>query len=483
MTKKRKWIWSLTILGICAISIITIVPLVLTTQSNNQVNNFSPKKEVPVVYYDDKATPITNGSYSFSTYDSKNDSINISNGPTNTTPSNGVESNAQLTTNYLYNEYESNQAKNTVGINFYSNDLNVHSATAWILDYKLTDDGSYPLTWYFAMNAHAIQYLKVPNDTITPERYETNSQWNNTEYIEFVNLTDFSLNKNFDSTSYQQTKLKAIDENGNSIAKTIFIGNDFLKTSPSMFSNDSRWEHAEEYADFAVMEITFENEQQAKSITNDYFDNKDNQFKYLKQSFLAHPEKIESNDYSLVGFYNDKSNSSETNDLGITVSKQKNPSQNEQKTLSSLSSTPYYNSYTNTIGMFDPVISFSYYSYQYVENIDQNLSKTFIPWGLMYPIDYGNLSNSSEGAMMVDSKDYTYRIHFLSDQDASVGLVQALYCEGFNYQGTFGKYNLDGYDLIDGGFANQKKSYRDGLIQLYGNENIKTNLYPNGVNR
>lgn len=84
---------------------------------------------------------------------------------------------------------------------------------------------------------------------------------------------------------------------------------------------------------------------------------------------------------------------------------------------------------------------------------------------------------------MNDSDGYTYGIHFASDQNASIGLVSALYCEGFDYQGSFGKYNLDGYDLIDGGFINQKKSYKDSLIQLYGNQNIKTNLYPNGINR
>lgn len=224
-----------------------------------------------------------------------------------------------------------------------------------------------------------------------------------------------------------------------------------------MFSNNSKWQQTEEYADFAVLEITFKNEQQEKTVTSNYFNNKDNQFKYKKESFLAHPKNIKANEYSLVGFYNNQASQSQnTNNLEITINKQINPNEEEQKTLSNLANSPFYNSYPNIKGAFDPVISLSYYDYEYIENISQNLYKTYIPWGLMYPINYGNLPNFSIGSMMNDSDGYTYGIHFASDQNTSIGLVQALYCEGFDYQGSFGKYNLDGYDLINGGFINQK---------------------------
>ena len=86
---------------------------------------------------------------------------------------------------------------------------------------------------------------------------------------------------------------------------------------------------------------------------------------------------------------------------------------------------------------------------------------------------------------MVDKDGWTMGIHFAGDFKASTGFTSALYSEGFDYQGAFGKYNLQGYDLIDGNrdgnHPNQKHSYRTNILKIYG-DNVKTNLYPNGFN-
>ncbi|MBR3347942.1 MAG: hypothetical protein IKG36_00810, partial [Mycoplasmataceae bacterium] len=93
-----------------------------------------------------------------------------------------------------------------------------------------------------------------------------------------------------------------------------------------------------------------------------------------------------------------------------------------------------------------------------------------------------NLGEGSSGCMLMDKDGYTWGIHFGGDPNAQVGISVALYCEGFNYGGKFGKYNLEGYDLIEGGFPNQKTSYKQNLKKLYDGQNIKTKLFPNGLN-
>lgn len=111
MNKKIKKIWMKINFKICTISN-TIVPIILITISmisKNTNHSSNSNVNIPIAHYKNKVTPISDWSYSFSTYDAKNDSINILNGSTNTSPSSGIESNAQLSTNYLYNEYESNQ--------------------------------------------------------------------------------------------------------------------------------------------------------------------------------------------------------------------------------------------------------------------------------------------------------------------------------------------------------------------------------------
>ncbi len=500
---KKKAIFTLSLIGAFVLPVVTMIPICLYlinnkfsntpisdgTSQDKPINPDNPNvPDVPSnsdgsIKYENKVNPITDGSYAFSTYDKVNDSINYSIGPTNVPPSSGVESAINLTRGYLYSDLQALQAKRTLGINFLHS-TGINSGTAWILDYKLTSDNSYPLTWYFGTNAHVLDNLKVPNDTISPERYEKNDSTYNTQFVEFVTLNDFTLDQEMGNSSgkyYTRTKINPIDGNNNTRAKTVFIGNDYLKTSPSMYSKTERWQKYEEYADFAVMEFTFDNVEQARLITHNYADNIDNQFKYKKESLLAKQENIKSDNYSIVGFPAVINNPY----LSTIAINRPAPVPLEQKRIgSNLGTSPYYNSYYDKKGAFDAALSLSYFGYSYEISKSEFIEEYYLSWGLMYPCDYSHLSAGSSGSLFIDLDGYALGVYFASDERASMGLVQALYSEGFDYQGSFGKYNLEGYDLIDGGFPNQKKSYRDGLIQLYGNSNdFKTNLYPNGINR
>lgn len=132
--------------------------------------------------------------------------------------------------------------------------------------------------------------------------------------------------------------------------------------------------------------------------------------------------------------------------------------------------------------MFDAAIGLSFFGYDYREAY--SLTTNYINWGLIYPVDYGSLGKGSSGSMLMDKEGYTMGIHYAADFPASTGFSIALYNEGFSYNGAFNKYNLEGYDLIngnvDGKFPNQRKSYRQSLKQLKG-ANFKTKLFPQGL--
>lgn len=61
-----------------------------------------------------------------------------------------------------------------------------------------------------------------------------------------------------------------------------------------------------------------------------------------------------------------------------------------------------------------------------------------------------------------------------------VGINFTLISEGYNYNGFYGSYNLQPYDLINGGYSNQKRSYKSQLNVLYPN-GLRTNIFKNGI--
>lgn len=264
----------------------------------------SPLNGIDKTYFKEKAKPIANaGSYSMATPGggwNQNSIIPSSSGPSRTAPSNGIAEDALINKKAFYNEQELKQSKRTVSLRF-SNGGASNMGTGWILNYKLTEDGSYPLTWYFGTNSHVIQNLKVKGDILTPERYENENEMMNTYVLDMRGIKNPQLNKEYSNSvddydsffsvgvfpKYDETKKMS------SNLKTIFIGNDYLKTSPSMFSTSPRWKNSEEYIDFAVLEVTFDTVEQAKTVTHDYANlNVNDQFKYKNESLLKNQNAI-----------------------------------------------------------------------------------------------------------------------------------------------------------------------------------------------
>lgn len=405
-----------------------------------------------------------------------------------------------------------------------SNDL---IGTCWILDYKLTDDGSYPLTWYFGTNAHVLDDLKVENDTNYPEKFgkydpnifdqtsqiQGNYRTQNTRWIDLWKLNYETIKPNeIISNSvgspdqfWTKTTVKMCDETKdtkwtgifkegyylkNPPAKTIFTGNDFLTASPKDSSTNSFSNH-EEYADFGVFELTFENEQQAREATNDYANwEKDKQFKYRESDLINNPENQTSKVYDLgfpqvgnSGAHASRTVSTNTNRILYDQGKT-DPNQG-------LSKSQHYNTWTHTYGAFDGHIAMPWFGYNY-EWVDNNASNSnpnnfskktrYATYGLIYGVNNGNMNAGSSGGLTIDENGYAIGVHFGSDNNAATGQSQAFYCGGYDYKGYYGNYNLPQYDLIRGGYPKQKNSYYDSLVKIYGKDpNFKTNLFPNGL--
>lgn len=439
--------------------------------------------------------------------------LSFQNDQTTTTPGSGIISHDSLLKGILPNEKYVKQSNISYALEM--NDGGKATGTTWILDYKLTNDNSYPTTWYFGTNTHVLDNLKIENDKLYPDRagvwkdnkftvYNTNSislyQVNNPQVDEkfnnFWGSTEDRWNKatielvtrNPDNGEQIQDSghWSGYYKNGNKKAKTIFLGNDFLKTSPKEFSNHSKWSNTEEYADFAVMELTFDSEEQARKITNNYADNKDNKFKYYTNDFISNLNLM-TNNYYVVGYpYAGE-------DWNLYVNKTNREYEQKNKNGGKPASSPNYNTFSfknGKSGIIDGAIGMPWFGsrYEYVDNndIDKNYKKDkfYNTWGLLLSLDNAALQPGASGSLVMDDNGYAIGAFFSSDPTANTGQAQLFYSDGYSYKGYYGNYFLPSYDLIKGGKPLQNSSYFDGLVGWYGKDpNFKTNLFPNGLSQ
>ena len=464
-------------------------PYLSFTVGYNPIKSVSADNWTPAAdsYIKETATPFNDGRNYFSSQGSGADDINVSRGQGPTQPSSGVPDSAVLKTGTIYSDLEVKQLKNTFSIGFESFAGSYAFGTGWILDYQLPEQGEhYPTTFYIATNSHVAQNLKVANDVLTPERYEGEDiPFYNTSYVDLRTVKDPQIGKQYGDTSSSDDYLRVMVPAAQ--VRTVYIGNDYLSTSPSDFSkSNGNWATNEEYIDFSVLEIRFSSEEEAKQITQNYANEPDRHFKYKQESLLKATVDPLPKGYSVLGFPVVRQ-SSFWRPTALTSARPANfqlPSGQDKTTdLQDLSSSPFYNTFTNKTGMFDAALGLGFFGYNYRESYQVN--NWYVSSGLIYPLDYGSLGEGSSGSMMMDRDGYTTGIHFAADPKASTGFATALYSEGFNYNGAFKRYNLQGYDVIDGNrngkFPNQKTSYRTNMLKFYG-ENVKTNLYPHGFN-
>lgn len=429
-----------------------------------------------------------------------------------------------------------------------------------ILDYKKEDGQKYPLTWYFITNAHVLNRLLVANDYHPDSIYgrdedaynSYNRQYNTWSLVLTKIKNDVDLNnimpttgesrrdayydtirisvrtkssnlhnagKQLDqSNNYQiySDKLnnnQEVPKNAELNVKTVVFGTNVFEKKPGDFTEQEKYKNMEEILDFAIMELTFDNEDQAKLITGDWYKERQDAKNNQKQGTIISDtnllneqeyEKLAPNQFYGLGFpvsegeLNSTLNEYQNKQAWDTRKYSLSPHVNKDHELyfnrdlsnpklkdgGDLSWSRSYRSFINKPGLTDLFISNAYVSSGFIKvtKYDQH-SRTFketpyLFWGLGTLLD-----NFTAGAGMsgtgVYKDDKLYSLVFANDRLASTALTLNLRSYGHDYNGYYGKYSLPKYDLIYGS-KHQRKSYFQAMQQLYKGKNIKTYLFPNG---
>ncbi|WP_341491778.1 Ig-specific serine endopeptidase MIP [Mesomycoplasma ovipneumoniae] len=424
--------------------------------------------------------------------------------------------------------------------------------TAAILDFEKTENGSYPLKWFFITNAHVAASLRLANDTPSDKsqvwgrdesNYSEAFRQYNTWTITLTKLKNTtpihsklptSIGEGF-ATYYdsEEVRVKELDgtlyNNGrdgqyerNSLlvnktpekplnVRTIVIGTNALKSSPKDFSSQKVYQNIEEVLDFAVVEVNFDNEAQAKKMTQDYFEaaQQQNHYQGREENFLDPKiyEKIPPTDFYGFGWPSTQNESQRTLDRyenptdfanrRFQVSPwfnkpealyfNNNPEDKRWENGGEFAWSRSYRSFVNLPGITDyfitnPTLTSSYFEVYHAPNEKGEISSPYLISGQGFLIDNFASGGGVSGTSIRDSNEKIYGLQFASDNAASAAFVLALRSYGYDYKGYYGKYNLPAYDIIYGS-KNQFKSYFDAMLQLYGDKSdkkLKTNLFPNG---
>ncbi|AWX42572.1 Membrane-associated lipoprotein precursor [Metamycoplasma cloacale] len=122
-----------------------------------------------------------------------------------------------------------------------------------------------------------------------------------------------------------------------------------------------------------------------------------------------------------------------------------------------------------------------------VHNLKEKLSpyqgNEYLNYGLGFSLKSWSPLNGASGSSIRNLDNQILGINFAAEGGGNAGtsLIQSLRSSGHNYNKTFGKYNLEQYDLVYGGGRNQRNSYREALAEYYKNQNISTYLFGNNL--
>ncbi|MBG0730712.1 Ig-specific serine endopeptidase MIP [Mycoplasma sp. 'Moose RK'] len=434
-----------------------------------------------------------------------------------------------------------------------------HRGTLNIIDYKKENDGKYPLTWYFITNAHVLNRLQVANDYHSgkiygrdDDAYNTHNRQYNTWSIDFtkikssvglnnvmtttgesrkdtyydtVNLTVRTKSTNIHNAGKQldQSNYRVNDDkinNNQSIpadaelnVRTIVFGSNVFEKKPGDFTSQEKYKDIQELLDFAIMEVTFDNEEQAKKITKDWYeDHKDQKSKDKSSTITSDSDllnddqyqKLPANQFYGLGFplseaelkttldeFKNK-NAWDTRKYSVSPYVNKDnelyfnqDTENEKlKNGGDLAWSRSYRSFVNKPGLTDIFISTPFVSNGFIRITKFDNSKnqfTTVPylfWGLGTLLDNFTGGGGMSGTgIYKDNK--LYSLIFATDARASTAVSLNLRSYGNDYKGYYGSYNLPKYDLIYGS-KHQRKSYFQAMQQLYKDKGVKTYLFPNG---
>ncbi|EFF41622.1 Ig-specific serine endopeptidase MIP [Mycoplasmopsis alligatoris] len=109
-----------------------------------------------------------------------------------------------------------------------------------------------------------------------------------------------------------------------------------------------------------------------------------------------------------------------------------------------------------------------------------NFKNRYLSYGINYFLRHFAAGGGASGTSVRNQKNELVGIVHSSSQSARTSLASAFRSEGVTYNGYYGPYQMEEYDLIYGGGKNQRSSYREALQKLYG-DSYQTNLFDKGL--
>ncbi|EIN15086.1 Hypothetical protein, predicted lipoprotein [Mycoplasmopsis agalactiae 14628] len=414
------------------------------------------------------------------------------------------------------------------------------SGTMWIMDFMMPENGKGATKFYFGTNSHVAKGLTDKTTKFSMSRMNENVGVGShfrlndlddrfTRFL-FDNVDKDAINVIFQATDFldskpseflessQKEKFKGVEE----FMDFAVIEIDFEKILKNKNDNFSAISNRKNLTSTYSSKST---EDIVKLITNNYQSKTDKHVKFRADSYLKDYSKIDrpiildtkkadevkkfnnldslyilgypssTGDYFLENYIDEDQQKEVKTNFSMWINADdkyyKNvaaqegaPSNHSKENLERGEFLSYeigYRSFTDKPGLTDGFIAAS----RTGNDLYSINGKQYFNYGLhIMPRSYVP-SGGASGSSVRNKKNELIAVFHTANNSAKTGLAAAFRSYGYDYQGLFGEYKLPAYDLIYGGAAGQKNSYRDALEKRYpknGKEH-KTNLFKSGFSK
>ncbi|MEA4206265.1 hypothetical protein VBM89_01915 [Mycoplasma sp. 1199] len=345
----------------------------------------------------------------------------------------------------------------------------IHSGTISLFDYHLDDNGEIEKL-YFVTNAHVLNnFVKNNSDGSIFSNIINDNQLLNDESNLITSQVQISKLK-FDTNKNQE--IKQIFNFDPSDFKIVYLALDFLESSPKNYIHNM--DNVEEMIDFGILELDLKNLHNKSNSIFEYSKNENlvscqnmtfnewlGKFINIKKiNTISSDNILENHEFYSIG-YHDK-------EIEFTFNNSNNLNHSEQ-----------FHFLENYPGFVDILLNFRYISHlNNFKYVNKSVFKTnkFVNYGLGFVINNYQPYYGSSGSPVVNQNNQLLGLMFATydvDFKNKASISCLLRSPELDYSHNFGSYNIEPYDLIYGGYQNQKSSYKDAIRNLYG-DNYKT---------
>ncbi|KEZ22233.1 MIP family Ig-specific serine endopeptidase [Ureaplasma diversum] len=350
--------------------------------------------------------------------------------------------------------------------------------TGWILDYvHPKNDEQYPTTFFIATNIHVAGrffYLKnevydtatVPKAQIITSRHQRDGL--SVAFSEHLgnSLRRYGRNENL-SRNLTEYKIKDF---ALLYMATNFLDKSYMTAYKRHAGSDQSIKMLPDHAkDFAVLKITFENEQQARLITRDFYNKyKNTPHKFAKGSLLTNDidTLLNRKDFYIFGYQGQKA----YNDVFAQVPTINKSTKDTDFTTGAKLETNHIND-NLFLNKYDQIIpgvnngTITNYSLNFKKATGYEGYNEY--FNLMYSIADSSLKPGSSGSAVLNANKEIVGIHFAIVNETDTGLTEPLIFEGLRIND---EQILPAFDLINGGMPYQLTSYKQALRKHFSNE-------------